>query len=111
MSDEKETTPPLPIFTNTENKEETSSFNHKFQASTGRMESEDELIDYNPQFNIILATSNQSATESSQSPAGIPMSLQEEQDEDMSDSRVEKSETHSELTVRAELQLTKQDAL
>jgi hypothetical protein len=74
---------------------------------------EDNLVDYNedPQYNNILENPNETETESSHSPSSSPMALQEEQDQDMGDSQDEKSETHSELTARAELQLAKQDAL
>jgi hypothetical protein len=54
-----------------------------------------------------LEIQNANAKESSHSPGTSPQALQDERDQDMADSQEKKSETHSELTARAELLLAK----
>ena len=79
------------------------------------MDQEDQLVDYNEydENGNIVEAPRETAEENSHSPITSPMSLAEDQDEDMVEGQEEASETHSQLTVleRARVQLAKQDAL
>ncbi len=130
-SDEEETPPPLPSLTNTENKEESSSSNKflELETPTNKSRLTTHVKPTLEGWNTTMSSLTLMYTTSTEMwlklhtlpykraqtlrPITSPMSLQEEQDEDMGDSQEEKSEIHSELTVtaRARVQLAKQDAL
>jgi hypothetical protein len=65
------------------------------------MDQEDQLVDYNEydENGNIVEAPRETAQENSHSPTTSPMSLAEDQDEDMSEGQEEASETHSQLTV------------